>query len=346
MRDDPHDPEQVQHIVDTALGFWKSKVLLTAIELGAFTRLGRRGLRLAALRDELGLHGRGCADFFDALVALGFLYREGHGEQAVYFNTRAGSALLDANSPDYMGGVLEMTNQRVYPFWSQLGEALKSGKPQNETKSTGQSWYEALYADPQRLAQFMAAMAGYQIANFRLLVDTFDFGRFSSFCDIGGASGALAIEVARRHPHIRCITYDLPAVEPIAVRRVADAGVGSRVQVQSGNFLTETLPEADVIAMGNILHNWSVATRQALIGKVFDALPGGGAFLAIEHLVDNDRRTHLAGMLMSLNMLVETADGSESTAAEFDAWCKEAGFARTEVLPISGGTHVGIAYKD
>ncbi|CAG1019029.1 acetylserotonin O-methyltransferase [Burkholderiaceae bacterium] len=345
MKDDPTDPAQVQHIVDTALGFWKSKVLLTAIELGVFTQLGQRGIRLRELGGELGLHPRGCADFFDALVALGFLYREGSGEQALYFNTRSAAALLDANSPQYMGGVLEMTNQRVYPFWAHLGEALRSGKPQNEAKATGQSWYEALYADPQRLSQFMAAMAGYQIANFRLLVDKFEFGRFASFCDIGGASGALAIEVAQRCPRIQCITYDLPAVEPIAARRVAEAGLAQRVQVASGNFLTETLPEAEVIAMGNILHNWSVATRKMLIGKVFDALPPGGAFLAIEHLVDDERRSHLAGMLMSLNMLIETAEGSESTAAEFDAWCKEAGFERTEVVPISGGTHVGVAYK-
>ena len=345
MKNHHTDPAQVQYIVDTALGFWRSKVLLVAIELGLFTRLGQRSMGLVELRDELGLHPRGSADFFDALVALGLLHREGAGAAAAYANTQASAALLDRNSPQYMGGLLEMTNARVYPFWANLTEALRTGKPQNETKASGQSWYEALYADPKRLDQFMAAMAGYQISNFKLLVEKFNFGEFGSFCDVGGGSGALAIEVARCHPRTRCITYDLPPVESIAARRIADAGLSDRVQVATGNFLTEALPKADVIAMGNILHNWGIATRQLLIAKVYEALPPGGVFLAIEHLVDNERRHNLAGMLMSINMLIETAEGSESTAAEFDAWCKEAGFRSTDVMPISGGTSVGIAYK-
>ncbi|MBA3771541.1 MAG: methyltransferase [Ramlibacter sp.] len=348
MNNDKHpaDPAQVQHIVDTSLAFWKSKVLLVAVELGVFTLLSDRTATLGELQQSLALHPRGSADYFDSLVALGLLQREGSGEQARYANTPAAAALLDRTSPHYMGGVLEMTNQRVYPFWGSLAEALRTGRPQNETKLSGESWYQALYADRARLSQFLSAMAGYQISNFKILVQTFDFGAYGSFCDVGGATGALAMEVARRHPGTRCISFDLPAVEQIAAERIAAAGLNGQVTVASGDFLKDELPQAGVIAMGNILHNWSVDTRRMLIGKAFRALPPGGAFLAIEHLVDDDRRHNLAAMLMSINMLIETSEGSESTTSEFDRWCREAGFRHTEVKPISGGTSVGIAYKE
>lgn len=339
------DPAQVQYIMQTALGFWKSKVLLVAVELGVFTRLGRGGKTLPQLREELGLHERGSADFLDALVALGFLERDGVGEDAVYRNTESSAVLLDKSSPDYMGGLLEMTNARVYPFWNNLTDALQTGAPQNEIRSAGQSWYEALFADRDRLEQFISAMAGYQIFNFRALVENFDFGRYDSFCDVGGASGSLAIEVARRYPNVRCITFDLPDIENIAERHVADAGLSDRVRVMSGDFQTDPLPRADVISMGNILHNWSVDMRRTLIAKAYEALPSGGAFLAIEHLVDDARQQNLPALLMSLNMLIETQEGSESTVSEFDSWCREAGFSHTEIVPVAGGTSAGVAYK-
>ena len=121
-------------ILQTAFAFWNSKVLLTAVEIGLFTRLGERRLTGAELGRELGFHPRGIKDFFDALVAMKFLDRDGEGPQARYFNTPAGGMYLDEKSPRYIGGILTMLNARLFKFWHDLPEALRTGRPQNETK--------------------------------------------------------------------------------------------------------------------------------------------------------------------------------------------------------------------
>src|SRR3954469_7796884 len=104
-------------ILQTAFSFWSSKVLLTAVEFGLFTKLGHRRLTGAELGAELKLHPRAIADFFDALVALKFLGREGDGPPSKYFNTPEGALYLDQRSPRYIGGILVMLNARLFKFW-------------------------------------------------------------------------------------------------------------------------------------------------------------------------------------------------------------------------------------
>jgi precorrin-6B methylase 2 len=239
-----------------------------------------------------------------------------------------------------------MANARLYGFWGHLTEALRSGKPQNEIKGAdGQGLFEALYSDQQRLENFLAAMAAVQRGNFAVLAETFDFSRYASLCDVGGASGALAMAVARRHPHITCISFDLPQVTPVARRAIAAQGLSDRVILKEGSFFDDPLPKADVITMGNILHDWGLDAKRMLIRKAYEALPPGGAFIAIENVIDDDRRKNTFGLLMSLNMLVETNDGFDYTHAQFRGWCLEAGFRSTELMPLTGPASAAIAYK-
>src|SRR6185369_11745425 len=184
-------------ILQTAFSFWSSKVLLTAVEFGVFTKLAGRRLTGAELGAELKLHPRGIADFFDALVAMKFLDREGDGPQAKYFNTPEGSLFLDEASPRYIGGILVMLNARLFEFWNDLPEALRTGQPQNEIKHGMKGMFEELYSDPPRLEQFMGAMTGLSRMNFEAFAAKFDFSRFRTLCDIGGATGLLSIEVAK-----------------------------------------------------------------------------------------------------------------------------------------------------
>jgi O-methyltransferase domain/Dimerisation domain len=197
-------------ILQTAFSFWSSKVLLTAVEFGVFTKLAGRKLAGAELGAELKLHPRGIADFFDALVAMKFLGREGDGPSAKYFNTPDGALFLDEKSPRYIGGVLVMLNARLFKFWNDLPEALRTGLPQNETKGGGKGIFEELYSDPVKLEQFLGAMTGISRLNFEALAEKFDFSRYKTLCDIGGATGLLCIETAKKHPHLKCTSFDLP----------------------------------------------------------------------------------------------------------------------------------------
>src|SRR5215510_12278269 len=145
-----------EKILQTGLAFWPAKTLLSAIELGVFTTLADGPLPFEDLRGRLGLHPRSARDFLDTLVALGFLRRKGDR----YGNTPETDLFLDRKKPSYIGGILEMANHRLYPFWGHLTEALRTGQPQNEVRNGSPHLFETLYADPARLAQFLAAMTG------------------------------------------------------------------------------------------------------------------------------------------------------------------------------------------
>ena len=332
-------------ILQTAFGFWGSKVLLTAVEFGLFTTLGERRLTGAQLGSELQLHSRGIADFFDALVAMKFLDRDGDGETAHYFNTPAGALYLDRNSPRYIGGILEMLNARLFKFWHDLPEALRTGKPQNETKHGQKGMFEELYSELPKLEQFLGAMTGLSRINFEALAAKFDFSRFQTLCDVGGATGLLCIEAAKKHPHLRCTSFDLPPVDPVAAKHIAAAGLSDRVATASGDFFKDPLPKADVITMGMILHDWNLEKKMHLIRAAYDALPPGGAFITVEALIDDARRENAFGLLMSLNMLIEFGEAFDYSGADFRKWCTEVGFTRFEVIHLAGASSAAIAYK-
>jgi len=332
-------------IMEVGMGFWPAKTLLSAVELRLFTELGAKSMTAGELRSALGLHQRAVPDFLDALVALRFLDREGEGPQALYRNTQETRLFLDRNSPEYMGGILEMANARLYRFWGDLTEGLKTGKPQNEIKQTGKSMFKELYSDPKRLEQFMDAMSGISAGNFHAFAQKFDFSRYHTLCDVGGATGKLSIIVAKQHPHLRCTTVDLPLVTPIAERKIAAAGLSDRVSAKSVDIFADPLPRADVITMGLILHDWNLEKKMQLIRAVYDALPPGGAFVVIENLIDDARRENAFGLMMSLNMLIEFGDAFDFTAADFFGWCRSVGFRKTKLIPLTGPASAGVAYK-
>jgi hypothetical protein len=332
-------------IIQTAFGFWSSKVLLTATEMGVFTELGGRALAGEELGERLGLHPRGIWDFFDALVAMGVLQRDGDGREARYRNSEAAALYLDRRSPQYVGGMLEMLNTRLYRFWNDLPEALRTGAPQNEVKHSQKPLFEELYGDLPRLEQFMGAMTGISRLNFEAFAEKFDFSKVRSLCDVGGATGLLSILVAERHPHLRCVSFDLPAVEPIARKTIASKGLSERITVASGDFFRDPLPKADVVTMGMILHDWNLERKMHLIRAAYDALPADGAFVAIENLIDDARRENLFGLLMSLNMLIEFGDAFDFTGADFRAWCAEVGFRRFAAIHLAGPCSAAVAYK-
>jgi len=338
----PLDPSP---ILETGFGFWSAKTLLSAVELGVFTELAKA----PRTRDELGgalkIHPRGAMDLFDALVALGFLDRDGRGERAIYRNSALTDYYLDRAKPSYIGGILEMFNARLYGFWGDLTEALRTGKPQNEIKHTGAPMFATLYNDPDRLEQFILAMQGISLPNFEAFAEKFDFSRYRTLCDVGGANGLLSRTIAARHPHLACTSWDLPVVEPIARRAIAAAGLTQRVKTASGDFFADALPRADVITMGMILHDWNLEHKRMLIDKAYDALPDGGAFVVIENLIDDDRRVNSFGLLMSLNMLIEFGDAFDYTGADFAGWCRDAGFKHSEVIPLRGPASAAVAYK-
>ena len=335
------DQPNPDRILQTGLAFWASKTLLSAIELGVFTELAKGPQTLSGLRDRLQLHDRAARDFFDTLVALGFVKRDGDR----YSNTPETDLFLDRSKPSYIGGILEMANHRLYPFWGHLTEALRTGAPQNELKGGGAGLFDALYAEPALLKQFLAAMSGLSRGANMAIARQFSWKGYHTYADVGTAQGDLAAQVALANPHLRGIGFDLPQVEPIFSEYVRAIGVADRVTFSAGSFFDTEFPKADVVLMGHILHDWDLPTKKMLIKKAFDAVPPGGALVVYEAIIDDDRSKNAFGLMMSLNMLIETPGGFDYTGADCAGWMKEAGFTQTRVEPLVGPDSMVIAIK-
>ena len=333
------------HIMRTAIGYGVSRILLSAVGIGLFTRLAEKPMTLDDVMNEFGFVRRPAMDYLDLLVSVDLLAREGDGENALYRNTDETALYLDRNKPGYLGGILELWDNRNYDFWSTITEACRTARPQNETKDAGTPFFETLYAEPARLEAFMEAMNGSSIRNFEKLAEAFPFDRYATLADIGGADALLTRIVARAHPSLRCTSFDLPSVTEIAKRKIAADSLNDRIEAVSGDFFQDSLPSADVITMGMILHDWNLDRKKLLIRKAHDALPPDGAFIVIEALIDDARRENTFGLFLSLTMLMEFGDAFDYSAKEFIGWCREAGFRRFEVIPLEGPSSAAVAYK-
>jgi hypothetical protein len=329
-------------ILQVGTGFWASKILLSAVELELFTELAKHPETLPELSARLGLHARSARDFLDALLALGFLERR----DGAYYNTPATDLFLDKRKASYMGGILEMANNRLYSHWGHLTTALRTGEPQNETRTEGgNNSFTTLYADPARLRGFLRAMTGVSRGANIAIAKKFPWTKYKSAVDVGTAQGDLITQVALANPNIAGIGFDLPQVEPIFEDYVADNGLSDRIGFHPGSFWDMPIPNADVVMMGHILHDWNLEEKRLLIRKAFEALPTGGALIVYESIIDDDRSTNAFGLMMSLNMLIETRGGFDYTGADCIGWMKEAGFRETRVEHLVGPDSMVVGVK-
>ena len=330
-----------EHILQTGLGFWASKTLLSAVEMEVFTELARRPEGLDELTGRLGLHPRSARDFLDALVASGFLERN----DGVYSNTPSTDLFLDKRKPSYIGGILEMVNHRSYGHWNNLTEGLRTGLPQNELKGGGAPVFQTIYADPARLREFLKAMSGVSRGANIAIAAKFPWPQYKTVVDAGPAQGDLLTQVLLKNEHLLGIGFDLPEVGPIFEEYVAEHGLSSRLEFQPGSFFTDPLPRADVVMMGHILHDWNLEEKQMLIKKAYDALPNGGALLVYDAIIDDDRSKNAFGLMMSLQMMIETYGGFDYTGADCMRWMRDAGFRDARVEHLVGPDSMVIGIK-
>jgi len=328
-------------IMQTAIGFWASKTLMSAVEFGVFDVLAAGPLDTITLRLRLGLHERSARDFFDALVAQGLLMRD---NADLYSNGPEAARFLVRDQPGYIGGIIEMFNARLYGFWGSLTEALRTGEPQSEAK-TGGDLFDALNHEPARLEGFLRGMTGITTPVADALSRVFPWDKAKSVVDIGTAQGCVPVRLARAHPHLIAGGFDLPAVGPVFSRYVAEHGLSERVRFSPGDFFKDDLPAADVLVMGMILHDWDLPVKRMLLEKAYAALPVGGSLIVCEMIIDDERRAHLPGLLMSLNMLIETRGGFDFTGADCAGWMTDAGFSSPRVVSLAGPYSAVIAKK-
>lgn len=321
-------------ILEISYAFWRSKALMSAVELDVFTTLAGNPIDLETLTRRTGIHERGAHDFFDALVALGALWRDADGR---YGNQPEFDYYLDRRKPTYLGGLLEHLNARHYQNWGSLTQVLRTGVP----PTGGVGTYKALHNGHPMQEIFLSGMTAGSLVAAQALAAKFPWRQFKTMIDVGTAQGGAAVEIACAHPHLTGGGFDLPPVEPVFASYVLKHGLSDRLKFYSGDFFSDPLPTADVLVMGRILHNWDLATKNMLLGKAYRALPPGGALIVYDPLIDDDRRADAHALLSSLNMLIETAGGFEYTGADCKEWMRQAGFIEIRTEPL-GDMHTAV----
>jgi SAM-dependent methyltransferase len=240
--------------------------------------------------------------------------------------------------------MMEMANARLYKFWGNLTEGLKTGAPQNELRDEP-DLFDRLYADPKLLRNFLEAMTGLSRTAGRAIAEKLDWTAYRTVIDVGCAQGAVPVELALRHPHLRGGGFDLPAVRPVFEDFVRDNNLSDRLKFYPGDMFNEPLPTADVIVMGHILHDWGMDQKRLLVQKAYESLPPGGAFIVHDAMIDDDRRANVGGLLMSLNMLIETRHGFDYTIADCKQWLRDAGFRAIRHEALGGPDSMVIGIK-
>jgi hypothetical protein len=241
-----HNHPTPDSIMQIGTGFWASKVLLSAVKFQIFTTLAeKKSMSAADIKSHLGFKctDRNVFDYLDTLTTFGFLNREGILETAKYSNSINTDFFLDKKKPSYIGGILEMLNNRLYGFWGNLETGLLTGHPQNEAKH-GENIFEKIYANADALKEFIHAMSGIQMGAFMALAQKFDFSKAKSLVDIGGSAGLLSLMVAKHQPHMTCVTWDLPPVGPIANETIQKFQLQDRVKTGRWRFLQRPIPQS------------------------------------------------------------------------------------------------------
>ncbi len=319
--------------------FCHAKLLLTASELGLFADLERHsGGTADEIGTRLGLHPRGTRDFLSALVAMGLLVKAGDR----YANSHASCDHLLPASPTYLGGFFNRANRVLYPAWGRLTEALRTGEPQVPAAGGGE--LERMLADPRQQRQYLQMMDSVNGLLAPILATVFDWSACWRLVDVGGARGNLAAQLVRAHPHLSARVFDLPVMAGPFAEHAMPLVPDGQITFQGGDFFVEPLPAGDALILGHVLHNWSPEERQLLVKKAFAAVEPGGWLLVYDAMLD-DEPTDLARILVSLNMLLVTAGGSEYPVSQCRDWFAAAGFTDIEARELGPSDTLVIGRK-
>jgi acetylserotonin N-methyltransferase len=295
-----NDPALILELIDA---FRRSKTMFTAVKLGIFDGERPQG----AAMDRL----------LDACVGLGLLAKKADE----YINTPLADEYLTRSSPHTLSAYIRYSNDALYRLWEHLDDAVIEGTNRwRQTFGTEGGVFTHLFRTPAAQRDFLMGMHGFGMISSPAVIAAFDLSGFTSLVDLGGATGHLAIAARERYPHMKATLFDLSSVIDVAREYVGD-----RVSLVAGDFFVDSLPAADLYAIGRILHDWTEEKIVALLARIYTALPDGGGLLIAEKLLKEDRSGSIATHLQSLNMLICT-EGRERTLSEYSSLLRGAGF--------------------
>jgi acetylserotonin O-methyltransferase len=313
-------------VLDLIQAFRRSKTMFAAVSLGIFDRLSDGAADAATLAREMGASTDALERVLDSCVPLGLIEKAG----AFYSNSPVAGTYLTRSSPHTLTGYILYSDRALYPLWGNLEAAVRAGTNRwQQTFGGDQAIFQHFFRTDEARRDFLSGMDGFGQLSSPAVVAAFDLGRFHRLVDLGGGTAHLALTACAGYPQLQSAVFDLPDAISTAREYVERSPHGNRVRLIAGDFFTDPLPEADLFALGRILHDWSEEKVIALLRKVWEHLPTGGALLIAEKLLDDHKTGPLPALMQSLNMLVCT-EGKERTLAEYTVLLRQAGFVRVE----------------
>jgi acetylserotonin N-methyltransferase len=314
-------------ILDLIDSFRRSKAMFAAVSLGIFDTLERAPANAETIAAALQLAREPLERLLDACVALKLLRRNG----GLYANEPVTSTYLCRASDRALVGYILYSNDVLFPLWGHLEDAIREGTPRWEQEfGTEGTIFDHFFRTHEAKQTFLQGMHGFGLLSSPEVVEAFDLSGFRCMLDLGGATGHLAVAACERYPQLHAIVFDLPEVTEITHDYINKSGpVSKRISVMTGDFFSDDLPEADLVALGRILHDWPDTKISPLLKKIFQRLPSGGAILISEKLLDENKSGPTAALLQSLNMLVCT-EGKERTLSEYRQLLEDAGLEKVE----------------
>jgi acetylserotonin O-methyltransferase len=332
------DPTPVLDLIEA---FRRSKTMFAAVALGVFDRLGESPADASALASQIGANQDALERLLDACVCLGFLRKLG----GVYSNLPVADTYLRKTSPRTMTGYILYSNKALYPMWGRLEDAVREGTNRwQPTFGFDGAIFDHFFRTEESRKEFIAGMHGFGLISSPRVVEAFDLSGFRRLVDLGGATGHLAVAACKRYKALRAAIFDLAPVINLATDFLSHSPVVDRVDLIAGDFFKDPLPPADLYTLGRVLHDWSEEKARALLAKIHQALPPGGALLIAERLLDESKTAPLSTLMQSLNMLICT-EGKERTLSEYAALLAAAGFADVEGRRTGGPLDAIIAFK-
>jgi acetylserotonin N-methyltransferase len=311
--------------------FRRSKAMFAAVSLSIFDILESAPSTASGLAQQLGLRAEPLERLLDTCVGLKLLRRN----DARYENEPIASTYLCRTKETSLAGYILYSNDVLFPLWAHLEDAIREGTPRwTQTFGEEGSIFDHFFRTPEAKSTFLHGMHGLGVLSSPKVVASFSLSGFRQLVDLGGGSGHLAIAACEKYPKLRAIVFDLPGVIETARTYISQSAAESRVSVLAGDFFRDELPDADLFAMGRILHDWPENNIRSLLAKVHRRLPAGGGILLSERLLDEDKTGPISAQLQSLNMLVCT-EGKERSLSEYRELLEGSGF--TDVRGASTG---------
>jgi cyclopropane fatty-acyl-phospholipid synthase-like methyltransferase len=316
--------------------FFEYEMLVYSINSGLFDLIEHDYLSLEEIKEKLGVkcNSRNFQDLLDMLYVNHHLLREGPLDAPKY--KTAQNAYLKSN-PNNIRSPVILFSGRTLKNIPRL-EDYFNDKIHFET-------FEDLYSSDEKTYNFLRTMIIIQTDAFTSISTKFDFSKYKTLCDIAGGLGGFSVFVKRENPQLDCTTFDLPKIEPLVRKYLAENGMEGKVHAIFGDMFVEEFPKSDIISMGNIIHDWGHEKKQLLFKKAFDALNDGGIYMIVEDFLDDERKEETKALNMSCLMFTETKEGFNISIRDIWQYATEAGFKKVENLKSQVGTDLAICYK-